>query len=216
MSRQITNFIFDIDGTLIDTYDMYMPAMIEIMEKHGYYVAADQVEPLKKKLFGITGTDSLRLAGIKEADIPAMVDEWGQLAFSREDQVKVFPEVITTLTELAQRPDTHLAIATSKNKDAYANHFANMYDWAQLFGAVVTEDQTTNHKPAPDPILLAMKKLNASPESAIYVGDTINDLKAAHNAGIKCAGALYGSSQPQNIAQADFPLQSPSDLLKID
>lgn len=216
MNHQITNFIFDIDGTLIDTYDMYMPAMIEIMEKHGYHVPTDQIEPLKKKLFGITGADSLRQAGIKEADIPEMVDEWGKLAFSREDQVKVFPEVVATLTELANRPDTRLAIATSKNKDAYANHFANMYDWANLFDAVVTEDQTSKHKPEPEPILLAMQKLNASPEASVYVGDTINDLKAAHNAGIKCAGALYGSSQPQNIANADFPLHSPSDLLKIN
>ena len=32
----IKNYIFDIDGTLINTIDMYMPAMIEILEKHGY------------------------------------------------------------------------------------------------------------------------------------------------------------------------------------
>ncbi len=216
MEHQITNFIFDIDGTLIDTYDMYMPAMIEIMEKHGYHVPADQVEPMKKKLFGITGADSLRLAGIRDEDIPEMVDEWGKLAFSREDQVKVFDGVVSTLKELATRPDTHIAIATSKNQDAYDHHFANVWDWSNWFDAVVTEDQTSKHKPDPDPILLAMKKLDASPESSVYVGDTINDLKAAHNAGIKCAGALYGSSQPQNIADADFPLHQPSDLLKIN
>lgn len=216
MAHQITNYIFDIDGTLIDTYEMYMPAMIEILEKHGYHIPEDQVEPLKKKTFGITGADSLRIVGVKEANIPGMVAEWNKLAFSREDQVTVFPGVVDTLTALAKRPDTHLAIATSKNKNGYANHFANRYDWANLFDAVVTEDRTSKHKPDPEPILLAMKKLNASPESAVYVGDTINDLKAAHNAGIKCAGAIYGSSLPENIANADFPLQEPADLLKID
>lgn len=216
MAHQITNFIFDIDGTLIDTYDMYMPAMIEIMEKHGYHVPEGQVEPMKKKLFGITGADSLRQAGIRDEDIPEMVDEWGRLAFSREDQVKVFDGVVKTLQELADRPDTQIAIATSKNQEAYDHHFANVWDWANLFDAVVTEDQTSKHKPDPDPILLAMKKLGARPETSVYVGDTINDLKAAHNAGIKCAGALYGSSQPQKIADAAFPLQQPTDLLRID
>lgn len=34
MAHQITNFIFDIDGTLINTYEKYMPPMIDVMEKH--------------------------------------------------------------------------------------------------------------------------------------------------------------------------------------
>ena len=60
-----------------------------------------------------------------------------------------------------------------------------------------------------------MDKLGARPENSVYVGDTINDLKAAHNAGIKFAGALYGSSQPKH-SDADYPLHEPQDLLKID
>ena len=44
MAHQITNFIFDIDGTLINTYEKYMPPMIDVMEKHGYHVPADQVD----------------------------------------------------------------------------------------------------------------------------------------------------------------------------
>ena len=36
MMAQMKNFIFDIDGTLINTIDMYMPAMFEVLAKHGY------------------------------------------------------------------------------------------------------------------------------------------------------------------------------------
>ena len=39
---KINTFIFDIDGTLIDTFDMYMPAMVETLRKHGYPVKDEQ------------------------------------------------------------------------------------------------------------------------------------------------------------------------------
>ena len=50
---KINTFIFDIDGTLIDTFDMYMPAMVETLRKHGYPVKDEQAT--MKHLFGITG-----------------------------------------------------------------------------------------------------------------------------------------------------------------
>ena len=76
MAQKIENFIFDIDGTLIDTIDMYMPAMIDTLAKHGHPVAPDKVEQTKHDLFGITGQDALRLAGISEDEIPAIQQDW--------------------------------------------------------------------------------------------------------------------------------------------
>lgn len=164
MAHQINNFIFDIDGTLIDTLDMYMPAMIETLAKYGYPVAPDKVEQTKHDLFGITGVDALRLAGIPEE---------------------------------------------------FDKYFVNQYDFAKLFNVAITSADTKKHKPAPDPILAAVEKMGADPSTTVYVGDTINDLKAAHAAGVKFAGALYGSAKPESIKNADFPLEKPSDLLAI-
>ena len=50
MAQKIENFIFDIDGTLIDTIDMYMPAMIDTLAQHGHPVAPDKVEQTKHEL----------------------------------------------------------------------------------------------------------------------------------------------------------------------
>ena len=163
MAQKIENFIFDIDGTLIDTIDMYMPAMIDVLAQHGHPVAPDKVEQTKHDLFGITGQDALRLAGISE-------DE---------------------------------------------EYFVNKYDFAKLFKVAITSADTKKHKPAPDPILAAMDKMGADPATTVYVGDTINDMKAAHAAGAKFAGALYSSANPDSIKDADFPLMKPADLLEI-
>nr|WP_134989558.1 HAD-IA family hydrolase [Limosilactobacillus reuteri] len=215
MAQKIENFIFDIDGTLIDTIDMYMPAMIDTLAQHGHPVAPDKVEQTKHDLFGITGQDALRLAGISEDEIPAIQQDWFKLAYQRADQVKVIEGIPEMLNTLANREDAKIAIATSKLADEYQEYFVNKYDFAKLFKVAITSADTKRHKPAPDPILAAMDKMGADPATAVYIGDTINDMKAAHAAGAKFAGALYSSANPDSIKDADFPLMKPADLLEI-
>ncbi|MCD7136972.1 HAD family hydrolase [Limosilactobacillus balticus] len=215
MAQKIENFIFDIDGTLIDTIDMYMPAMIDTLAQHGHPVAPDKVEQTKHDLFGITGRDALRLAGISEEKIPEMLKDWFDLAYQRADRAKVIEGIPEMLNTLANRKDAKIAIATSKLADEYQEYFVNKYDFAKLFKVAVTSADTKKHKPAPDPILAAMDKMGADPATTVYVGDTINDMKAAHAAGAKFAGALYSSANPDSIKDADFPLMKPADLLAI-
>ena len=215
MAQKIENFIFDIDGTLIDTIDMYMPAMIDTLAQHGHPVAPDKVEQTKHDLFGITGRDALRLTGIREEDIPEMLTDWFDLAYQRADQAKVIEGIPEMLNTLANREDAKIAIATSKLADEYQEYFINKYDFAKLFKVAITSADTKKHKPAPDPILAAMNKMGADPATTVYVGDTINDMKAAHAAGAKFAGALYSSANPDSIKDADFPLMKPADLLEI-
>lgn len=215
MAQKIENFIFDIDGTLIDTIDMYMPAMIDTLAQHGHPVAPDKVEQTKHDLFGITGRDALRLAGISEEEIPEMLKDWFDLAYQRADLAKVIEGIPEMLNTLANREDAKIAIATSKLADEYQEYFVNKYDFAKLFKVAITSADTKKHKPAPDPILAAMDKMGANPATTVYVGDTINDMKAAHAAGAKFAGALYSSANPDSIKDADFPLMKPADLLKI-
>ena len=215
MAQKIENFIFDIDGTLIDTIDMYMPAMIDTLAQHGHPVAPDKVEQTKHDLFGITGRDALRLAGISEEEIPEMLKDWFDLAYQRADQAKVIEGIPEMLNTLANREDAKIAIATSKLADEYQEYFINKYDFAKLFKVAITSADTKKHKPAPDPILAAMNKMGADPATTVYVGYTINDMKAAHAAGAKFAGALYSSANPDSIKDADFPLMKPADLLEI-
>lgn len=206
-------FIFDIDGTLIDTYNMYMPAMFEILAKHGYTYEPAEGDRLAKSAFGITGADALRMMKVKEEDIHPIQAEWFKLAYTRQDRVSVFSGIKEMLDDLSRRPDTHLAIATSKLTTEYED-FKKRYFFADLFKTVVTEETTTKHKPDPDPILAAVKKMNADPATTVYIGDTINDQKAAHAAGVKFAAALYGSAKPESITDgADFLLHQPIDLV---
>lgn len=212
---QINNFIFDIDGTLIDTFDMYMPPMITILRQHGYHITPKDELPTMKKLFGITGADALRIFGVRPDERATIQKEWIAATYKRKKLVKVIDQVPKALAALAKVKGNHLAVATSKLRHEYETHFAPEYPFARLFEVAITSSDTIKHKPDPEPLLAAIAKLKAAPENCVYVGDTINDQKAARAAGIKFAGALYGSANPESIANADYPLRSPMDLLKI-
>lgn len=212
---KINSFIFDIDGTLIDTFAMYMPAMVETLRKHGYQIDPKDEQATMARLFGITGTDALKLFGVKAADQESIRDEWFTLAYQRENRVKPFQKIPAVLNSLAAVPGNKLGVATSKLRSEYDAHFAEIYPFAKLFDTVITSSDTSKHKPNPEPILAAVEKLGARPEESVYVGDTINDLRAAKAAGVKFAGALYGSANPDKLKGADYPLSSPLDLLKI-
>ena len=210
----ITNFIFDIDGTLIDTSEMYMPAMIMALADFGYHYSPEEETKYQKELFGITGHDSLVQLGIPEGQLSEILTRWNEYTNQRKAYMRSLPGIAEALDQLAQRPQTQLAVATSKKAPEYAD-FTQRFAFAKYFKVVIKEEDTRKHKPDPEPLLAAMQGLAGNPENTIYVGDTINDLKAAHAAGMKFAGALYGSSQPEKIQSADFLLHQPADLLTI-
>jgi pyrophosphatase PpaX len=76
----------------------------------------------------------------------------------------------------------------------------------ELFDAVVTAGDTGAHKPSGEPVLLALERLGASPDRAIYIGDSPVDIAAGKAAGVATAGVLWGifSEQALRDAAPDF------------
>jgi phosphoglycolate phosphatase-like HAD superfamily hydrolase len=62
----------------------------------------------------------------------------------------------------------------------------------KLFDSVITADDTQDHKPHPEPLLLACGRLGIKPEEAVYVGDSLLDYEAAKRAKVKFIAVLSG------------------------
>ncbi len=76
-----------------------------------------------------------------------------------------------------------MAVATTK----YIDHTKGIIDkmgWSPYFAATASGDEVAHVKPAPDSVLLAMRRLGAAADKTVMVGDTVNDIKAAKAAGI--------------------------------
>ena len=75
------------------------------------------------------------------------------------------------------------------------------------FRSIITFDDYTHPKPNPEPLLLAVERLNVRPAAAVYVGDSISDILAAAAAGMK---GIHLSDIPS--PQADVGIQTIADL----
>ncbi|MCI1287097.1 MAG: HAD family hydrolase [[Lactobacillus] timonensis] len=211
----IKNFIFDIDGTLIDTFDVYMPVLFEVLADFGYHYTPEEEQRYSKEVFGIPGTESLEYIGIKKEDFQAVSDAWDEAASKRQKDATVIDGVPEMLAELSARPDVQLGIVTSKVRDEYEQYFRQAFPIAKYFSFAITATDTVRHKPYGDPLVKAMEDHGLKAEETIYVGDTINDLKAAADAHTHFAGAVYESAMPEKLKDSEFLLKRPADLLNV-
>ena len=83
-----------------------------------------------------------------------------------------------------------------------------------VFDAVVGWEDTRESKPAPAPILLALKKLDLRPQDALMVGDSHIDVTAAKGAGVASAGACWGTQARDLLLRSrpDYIVESPEEL----
>ena len=94
--------------------------------------------------------------------------------------IKVNPGVMQTLEKLKNQ-GLRMGIVTNRKKMTILNYLAlNKY-----FKVKVGYLDVKSHKPFPETIVLALKKIGAKPEEAVYVGDSLSDFQAASKAGVK-------------------------------
>ena len=118
---------------------------------------------------------------------------------------------------------TKLGVITSKLRlaqiaDSYAGASQDLRELgvAELFDAVVGYEDTTNHKPHPEPVHLALANLSLAPEDSVFVGDTPADIEAGRAAGCRTCLATWGATRhtPGKI-DADLIAETPGRLLTL-
>jgi pyrophosphatase PpaX len=97
-----------------------------------------------------------------------------------------------------------LGIVTAKRRKTVELAFAKI-PIGHLFETVVGGDETTRHKPDPEPLLLALERLGARAEDAAYVGDAPFDVQAAKAAGIFAIGVSWGGIHARERLEAEEP-----------
>ena len=96
-------------------------------------------------------------------------------------------EVLVRLGEEGRR----LGIVSAKRRSTVELAFARV-PLGHLFDVIVGGDETERQKPAPDPLLLALDRLDAKASDAAYVGDSPYDMQAARAAGVYAVGVSWG------------------------
>jgi HAD superfamily hydrolase (TIGR01509 family) len=190
-------FIFDVDGTLVDSVYQHVFAWHTALRECGMDVGLARVH----RKIGMSGALLLRAlseeAG-REFDEPTrkrLEDLHTREFATLRPQIKPFPEVRELLNELKER-DIAYALATSGDlKDVQP-----LIDMLQLPDSVpiVSKQDAPNPKPDPALFLKAAEKLNAPSHETLVVGDSVWDMLAARRAHFLGIGLLtggYGESE---------------------
>ncbi|MBA4123116.1 MAG: HAD family hydrolase [Acidobacteria bacterium] len=211
----IKAFIFDIDGTLIDSNDFHAEAWQKAFAKYGKKIAFEKIRPQIGK-----GADTLLPEFLTDQEIEKFGDEIADLRgkiFKREymSRVKPFPKV-RELFQKIKDDGKKVALASSSNEDE-VEEYKKIADIEDLVEKSTSADDAEESKPEPDIFEAALKLLgNPAPETVLVIGDTPYDAEAAAKAKLKIIGVLCGGFAEKNLREKGCAAiyQNPADLLE--
>jgi phosphoglycolate phosphatase len=186
-------YLFDLDGTLVDTAPDLMRALNQVLDAAGLPL----VDEATTRHWVGHGVRAMLAAALEHHETAVSEDRLDQLfAACLEhygahiaDHSAPYPTVVETLTALAAR--VPLAVVT--NKPAHLTELLlRALDLRHFFGSVVGRGTTREHKPAAAPALYACRELGVSPPQALFVGDSATDVACARAAGCRVVLYRYG------------------------
>ena len=206
--------IFDLDGTLADTFPLIVAAWNAALgETLGREFSTEEVV----SRFGIPDAAMLRreLNDHPEPVIEAALEKYFSHYESAHDMVQAFEGVPQMLQTLHER-GVPLGVMTGKGRRP-ADISLRLLGWSKYFGSVVTGEDVTRQKPAPDGVLLAAQELKVASNRCAYVGDSPVDIGAGRAAGMFTIAAAWQTFYSERLreAQPDAWAESPARLIEI-
>ena len=187
-------YLFDLDGTLVDTAPDLMAGLNVSLAEHGY---TEVDEELTRRWVGHGAAKMIEQAlqhqGSEEPPThlaQSMFDRFLEYyAAHIANESKAYPGVREALASLGQQAG--LGVVT--NKISRLTHpLLDALDLARCFQVVVCGDTTGAFKPAADPALQACASLGVAPAQTLFVGDSITDVQCARAAGCDVVCVRYG------------------------
>lgn len=207
-------FVFDLDGTLVDSVYQHVISWQEALAEAGIKLATWRIHRKIGMSGGLFVRGVQRETGIALSpdEVERLQDAHGRRYAARVADVQPLPgapELLRYLTDAGIK----WTIATSGRRSGAEPMLAKLGAPADL--PMVTRDEVARAKPDPDLFLAGAAKLGVDPRDCVVVGDSIWDLLAARRAGSLGVGLLSGGYGQEELerAQAFRVYEEPGDLL---
>jgi beta-phosphoglucomutase len=176
--------IFDMDGTLLESTQADYVAWEKVFNDYNQELPFEKYAPM----LGVKSADVVKneIGFGDEQDIKRILKEKFDyfVEYVNENPIKPVFAAETFLKSLKQYP-VKVALATSSRKEKMQMVLEQL-NFLQYFDVVVTGNEVTNGKPAPDIFLLAAKRLELDPEDCMVIEDGPIGVAAAKSANMKC------------------------------
>lgn len=206
--------IFDMDGTIIDSEEIWHKAGHALLTRRNIKLTQEEQMHLRNLLRGGPLTKSCSIiknfANLSDP-LEELVQEKINVARLLYQKGVQFMDGFTNFHRKALNQELKTAIATNGSADfvAITNQTLNL---TQFFGNHIYHMSHVNKaKPAPDIYLYAARQLDIAPAACIAIEDSAHGIKAAKEAGMFCIG--YNSSKsPEQLQQSDLIINHFDDI----
>jgi len=202
--------LFDIDGTLVNTAALIREAVTQVLQEEGIVSTPEEITAG----LSLRAADRMRRWARSEDHAEALAARYVERYLVLHDAlVRPYPGMEETLETLLRR-GISMGVVTSKRREP-ALRTLGAFGLGRFFRIVVCEEDVALPKPDPDPLLLAAARLGVAPDETVMIGDAATDIRAGQAAGMRTAGALWGTVDPDALhaAKPTWLLAKPADLL---
>lgn len=210
-------YIFDLDGTLVNSLYDLSDAMNTVLKKYGYPVHDAE----KYKYFVGNGTLKLVERAVPESErtderIRSLHSEFSEEYTKRAvEKTRPYDGMVQLLNKLKGN-GCLLAVASNK-PDKFSKYIVETLFGTEIFDIISGKKEDMPAKPAPDIIFDILNRLDVSAENAVMAGDSDVDVLTAHNAGLKCIGCTWGFRGRRELAEAgaDIIADDPAEIWNL-
>ncbi len=209
--------LFDLDGTLIDTWMDLMGASNHVLALHGF----ENMDPAKARLLATDGIKSMLSSVMKEKiaslDFEQLKKEFLDYYLSNIRTCSEIFDGFNLLLPFLRNSGIRWGIVTNKFRfltEPLIKSFPELSDCA----VTVCNDTVPEKKPHPAPLLYALNALGITAEHALYAGDHIRDIQCGNNAGAYTCAATWGYIRPDDdpkLWNASFVAKNPAYIISF-
>ncbi|CAL9599781.1 Phosphorylated carbohydrates phosphatase [Streptomyces sp. enrichment culture] len=204
--------VFDVDGTLVDTNHLHVVAWWEAFRQAGHRVPMHAVH----RAVGLPSADLVGhlLGDDRDKDQDAALSAAHKALYGQYfDRLPALPAAGDLLRRLAG--DGWKVVLATSASGAELDALRRALDADDAITATASADDVDAGKPAPEPVEHALELAGVSAERAVFVGDTVWDMRAGSRAGVRCVGVLCGGVPRADLeeAGADAVYADPAHLL---
>lgn len=185
--------IFDVDGVLINSVDVAYASKTKVLQEYGVDLAAvpDPYGESHKAASAKVLLEAVQLHTGQTIDKTEFTDKVGQRIYEdlKTNKITADPGLVNFLKELKEN-NVPLAIVTSNVKKSVHNKL-RVLGIENFFDVIINSDDVKNHKPHPEPYLIAIERLDARASNCVVFEDSI----AGVQAGIAAGAIVVGFNQ---------------------
>ena len=215
MNKKIKCIVIDLDGTIINSGP-------DLIDSLNFVLRNQNIKPIEKRIIGslvgggakamITRAyQNLRLK--PPLNIDSLIEEFLEFYFENcSNRSFLYPNVFHTLKKLKSK--FRIALCTNKKQFITEKILMN-FKIEDFFDCVLGSNSKIKLKPDTEMLEYCLNECNVSPEQAIMIGDSSNDIIPAKALGMKSIYVTYGFGKIEKSIKPDYVIDCFNEVLKI-